>query len=102
MRMVLKPLNTFVYVQPDEAGQVTPSGLLVIPEQARRPLNTGTILGVGDGILLDNGERVPLSVQPGDRVMYMTGGGVPIKLNDTEVLLMPESQIFGILTEVTE
>lgn len=70
---MLRPINDFILIQPDEMPEVTKAGL-VIPDKVRRNVNnqppTATVLAVGPGVLLPGGERIPLSVQPGDKVLF--------------------------------
>ena len=69
MSVTIKPLEDRVLVAPLEAEQTTKSGL-VIPDTAKEKPQEGEILAVGPGRIDDNGNRVPLDVAVGDKVIY--------------------------------
>ena len=73
-KVVLKPLEDRIVVQPLEAEQVTASGL-VIPDTAKEKPQEGKVLAVGPGRFDDRGTRVPVDVQVGDVVLYSKYGG---------------------------
>jgi len=73
-KVVLKPLEDRIVVQPLEAEQVTASGL-VIPDTAKEKPQEGKVLAVGPGRVDDSGKRVPVDVSVGDVVLYSKYGG---------------------------
>jgi len=74
-KLSIKPLHDKVIVRRDEAETVTASGIF-LPESAKDQQKTGVILAVGDGALnRDTGERIPLSVANGDRVIFSSYAG---------------------------
>jgi chaperonin GroES len=93
----IRPLGDKVIVQRDEADSITESGIY-LPEQAKDTPKTGVVLAVGDGALnTDTGERIPLAVRKGDRVVFSSYAGNEVKLNDQELLIMTESEILAII-----
>jgi chaperonin GroES len=93
----LRPLGARVLVLRDEAQTKTESGLY-LPETAKDKPKTGTIQSVGDGSLNhDTGERIPLTVKPGDKVLFSSYAGTEIKLDGVDMLIMEESEILGII-----
>ena len=96
-KLSIKPLHDKVIVRRDEAETQTASGIF-LPESAKDQQKTGVILAVGDGALnRDTGERIPLSVTNGDRVIFSSYAGTEIKLGADEVLVMSESDILAVI-----
>jgi chaperonin GroES len=86
-KVVLKPLEDRIVVQPLEAEQVTASGL-VIPDTAKEKPQEGKVLAVGPGRFDDKGVRVPVDVQVGDVVLYSKYGGTEVKYSGEEYLVL--------------
>lgn len=96
-KLNIRPLGDKVIVQRDEADSITDSGIH-LPEQAKDTPKTGVILAVGDGAInTDTGDRIPLTVTKGDRVVFSSYAGSEVKLNDQELLIMTESEILAII-----
>src|SRR5664279_5209397 len=74
----IKPLEDRIVVQANEAETTTASGL-VIPDTAKEKPQEGEVLAVGPGRIDDKGNRVPLDVSVGDKVIYSKYGGTEIK-----------------------
>jgi len=93
----IRPLHDKILVRRDEAESVTETGLY-LPEGAKDRPKTGTIEAVGDGALnTETGERIPLTVKKGDRVIFTSYAGTEVKLGDDEVLIMNEDDILAII-----
>jgi chaperonin GroES len=97
MASKLKPLADRVIVEPLETEEMTSSGIYV-PETAKEKPQEGLVVAVGPGRLLDNGERAPLEVKKGDRVIFAKYAGTEIKQDDTKYLILGEKDILAILT----
>ena len=78
MSVSIKPLEDRIVVKSLEAEQTTASGL-VIPDTAKEKPQEGEVLAVGPGRIDDKGNRVPLDVKAGDRVIYSKYGGTEVK-----------------------
>ena len=78
-KVVLKPLEDRIVVQPLEAETTTASGL-VIPDTAKEKPQEGTVIAVGSGKISDKGDRIPLEVREGDKVLFAKYGGTEFKL----------------------
>jgi len=74
----IKPLEDRIVVKSSEAEQTTASGL-VIPDTAKEKPQEGEVLAIGPGRIDDNGNRVPLDVAVGDKVIYSKYGGTEVK-----------------------
>ncbi len=93
----VRPLHDKIIVRRDEAESQTESGIF-LPESSKDRPKTGVIEAVGDGKLnTDTGERIPLTVTQGDRVIFSSYAGTEIKLDGDELLIMSEDEILAII-----
>ena len=92
----IRPVADRVVVEPVAKEEVTKSGI-VIPDTAKEKPQEGTVIAVGNGRLLDNGERVAIDVHVGDRVLFAKYGGTEFKLDGKEYLVLKESDILAIV-----
>ncbi|GMA36283.1 hypothetical protein GCM10025876_24870 [Demequina litorisediminis] len=83
MSVSIKPLEDKVVVKPSAAEQTTASGL-VIPDTAKEKPQEGVVLAVGPGRVDDNGNRIPVDVAVGDKVIYSKYGGTEVKYGGEE------------------
>ena len=90
----LRPLDDRVVVEPMEAEERT-SGGIVLPDTAKEKPQRGTIISVGPGKLLDNGNRGTLSVAIGDVVIYGKYTGTEIEVGGKDVKILRESDILA-------
>ena len=96
MATTIKPLEDRILVQPLEAEQTTASGL-VIPDTAKEKPQEGEVLAVGPGRVDDNGNRVPLDVAVGDKVIYSKYGGTEVKYAGEELLILGARDILAVI-----
>lgn len=95
------PFNTLhdrVVVRRIESDEKT-SGGLIIPDTAKEKPAEGEIVAVGTGARDDSGNRIPMDVKAGDRVLFGKWSGTEITLNGEELLIMKESDILGIIED---
>ena len=92
----IRPLGEKVIVKRLEAESKTAGGI-VLPESAKEKPKRGTILSVGEGRLLDTGNRKPLQVKKGDQVLFTSYAGTEVKVDGEEVIIMDESDILAVL-----
>mgnify|MGYP003702707077 CR=1 FL=1 len=92
----IRPLDDRVVVEPLEAEERTAGGI-VLPDSAKDKPQMGTIIAVGPGPMLENGDRGGLSVKVGDRVFYGKYAGTEVKVEGNEYKIMRESDLLGIL-----
>ena len=95
-KVSIRPLGEKVLVKRLEAQDVT-SGGIVLPDAAKEKPKRGTILSVGDGRLLDTGERKALQVKSGDQVLFTSYAGTEVKVDGDEMIIMDESDILAVL-----
>lgn len=96
--MKLVPLSDRIVVKAVEQQETTKGGI-VLPDSAKERPQEGEVLAVGEGRLLDSGERVPLQVEVGDRVVFAKYGGTEIKLDGKEYIILRESDVLAKVTE---
>jgi chaperonin GroES len=92
----IKPLEDRIVIKSLEAEQTTASGL-VIPDTAKEKPQEGEVLAVGPGRIDDKGNRVPLDVQVGDRVIYSKYGGTEIKHGGEEYLILSARDVLAVV-----
>jgi chaperonin GroES len=95
-KVVLKPLEDRIVVEPLEAEQVTASGL-VIPDTAKEKPQEGKVLAVGPGRFDDKGVRVPVDVKVGDVVLYSKYGGTEVKYSGHEYLVLSARDVLAVI-----
>ncbi|MFN9496916.1 MAG: co-chaperone GroES [Sphingomonadales bacterium] len=94
--MAFRPLHDRVVVRRIEADQKTAGGI-IIPDSAQEKPSEGEIIAVGEGARDDDGDRIPLDVKVGDRVLFGKWSGTEVKINGEDLLIMKESDIMGII-----
>jgi chaperonin 10 Kd subunit len=91
---MLKPLADRVLVEVDVEESKTAGGIL-LPDTAQKKSQKGTVIAIGSGKILDNGERLPFEVAVGDRVLFAKYSGVDIEEGGKKFLLLSERDILG-------
>jgi chaperonin GroES len=76
--------------------EVTKGGI-VLPDTAKEKPQKGEVMAVGSGRLLDNGQRIPIDLKVGDKVLYSKYAGNEVKLDGEEYLILREGDILGVL-----
>jgi chaperonin GroES len=94
--MSFRPLHDRVLVRRVEAEEKTAGGI-IIPDSAKEKPAEGEIVSVGEGLRDDDGDRVPLDVKAGDRVLFGKWSGTEVTVDGEELLIMKESDILGII-----
>ena len=97
MATTIKPLEDRVLVAPLEAEKTTASGL-VIPDTAKEKPQEGSVVAIGPGRIDDNGNRVPLDVSEGDKVIYSKYGGTEVKYAGQEYLILSARDILAVVS----
>lgn len=92
---MIKPLGDRVVIEAIAKEETTASGI-VLPDNAKEKPQEGKVAAVGSGALKD-GERIPLEVKVGDRVLFSKYAGTEVKYEGKELLIMRESDILAIL-----
>ncbi len=92
----IRPLSDRVLVQRVEAEEKTAGGIL-LPESAKEKPKEGRVIAVGEGKLLESGDRSKITVKVGDRVLFSSYAGTEIKYQGEEYLIMGENDLLAII-----
>ena len=95
-KVAIKPLEDRIVVQASDAESTTASGL-VIPDTAKEKPQEGTVLAVGPG-RFEDGNRVPLDVKVGDKVLYSKYGGTEVKYAGEEFLILSARDVLAVIS----
>ncbi len=94
MATKLQPLADRVVVRPIEREEVTKGGI-VLPDTAKEKPQEGEVIAAGPGRLSEDGKRIAMDIKVGDRVIYAKYGGMDIKIDDEELIILRESDILA-------
>jgi len=86
---MFKVIGSRILVKEIRESAETDSGI-ILPGKEKEQTNKGVVLAVGNGAMLENGTLVPVQVKPGDKVLYSSFSGSPIKLKkeDPDIYLI--------------
>ena len=94
--MKLKPLGDRIVVKVLEREEKTKSGLF-LPDTAKEKPTEGEVLAVGTGKILDNGQKQPVEVKVGDRIIFSKYAGTEVKLDGEELVIFSERDVLAIV-----
>lgn len=94
---MLKPLHHHVVLEVVEVEKTTASGIILSGESAKPKHSEGIIIAVGEGKVLENGARLPLSVEVGQRVIYNGFGGTKVSHQGKDLVIVAEDDILAIV-----
>jgi chaperonin GroES len=97
--MKFRPLHDRVVVKRIDAEDKTAGGI-IIPDSAKEKPSQGEITAVGPGGRDEAGKLIPIDLKVGDRVLFGKWSGNEVKLDGEELLIMKESDIMGVLTDL--
>ena len=80
-----------------EGEETFAGGELVLPETAKEKPQQGKVLAAGPGAKDEQGERIPMDVEVGDRILFAKYAGTEIKLSGSKYLIMRESDVFAVV-----
>ena len=96
MSISLTPLEDKIIVKQAEAETQTASGLF-IPDNAKEKPQQGEVLAVGPGRRDDKGERIPMDVKVGDKVLYSKYGGTEVHYEGEDDLIVSSRDLLAII-----
>jgi len=96
--MNVRPLQDRVLVKRVQQEAKTTGGI-IIPDSAKEKPAEGVIVSVGSGKVLNNGEKIQVSVKKGDRILFSKYAGTEIKIDNEEHLVMREEDILGVIEQ---
>jgi chaperonin GroES len=94
--MKVKPLYDRVLVERIEQNETTKGGI-IIPDSAKEKPMEGKVIAAGQGKRDDKGERIPMEVKKGDRILFGKYAGTEIKIDGKEHVILREDEVLGIL-----
>lgn len=96
--MRVRPLHDRIMVKRVEEKE-TMKGGIIIPDSAREKPQEGIVIAVGEGKRTTKGERIPLDVKVGDRILWSkySGTDLPIKIDEQDYLIVREEEVLGII-----
>ncbi|HAA47236.1 MAG TPA: co-chaperone GroES [Synergistaceae bacterium] len=94
--MKLKPLGDRIVVKVLNQEETTKGGI-VLPDTAKEKPQEGEVIAVGSGKVLENGQKLPLEVKIGDKVLFSKYGGTEVKVEGEEYLILSERDVLAIL-----
>jgi len=96
-KVAVRPLHDKIIVRRDEAETQTESGIF-LPEGSKERPKSGIIEAIGDGKLnTETGDRTPLSVEVGNKIIFSSYAGTEIKLDGEELLIMSEDDVLAVI-----
>ena len=91
------PFYDYLLVRPDDSAKMI--GKVHVPTQAQKKLTQGVVLAHGEGVYNTEGVLIPLKVEVGMTVMYGKYNGIEVMVNDEELMVLREDELFGMLIE---
>ena len=98
--MTFRPLGDRVVIRRVDEESRTKGGI-IIPDSAKEKPQEGEVIAVGPGVRDDEGQRIPMNVKSGDRILFGKWSGSEIKLDGEDLLIMKESDILGVVETAT-
>ncbi len=96
--MKVKPLQDRILVKRIEEEEKTKGGI-IIPDAAKEKPQEGRVVAVGDGKTLESGQKAPLTVKPGDKILFGKYSGTEIKVDGEEHLILREDDVLAIVED---
>jgi len=96
--MKVKPLHDRLVVKRLEEEEKTKGGI-IIPDAAKEKPQEGRVIAVGDGKVLENGQKSPLAVKAGDKILFGKYSGTEIKIDGEEHLILREDDVLAIVLD---
>ena len=93
---MLRPLGDRIIIELVEVEEKTAFGI-VLPDSAKEKPQTGKVVAVGTGRVLDNGTRVDVDVKVGDEILFSKFAGTEVKYDGVEYLILRESDILAVI-----
>ncbi len=100
MASPIRPLNDRIIVRRIEEQEQMRGGLY-IPDTAKEKPQEGEVIAVGNGKLLETGQRIAIDLKPGDKVLFGKYAGTEVKLDGEEYLILREDDVLGVVEGTT-
>ncbi len=96
--MKCRPLHDRIIVQRIDEGEQRVGGI-IIPDSAKEKPQQGKVIEAGNGKVKDDGQRIPLDVKAGDKILFGKYSGQEIKLDGEEFLIMREDEVLAVIED---
>jgi len=96
--MKVRPLADRLVVKRIEEEEKTKGGI-IIPDAAKEKPQEGKVVAIGDGKTLESGQKAPLTVKPGDKILFGKYSGTEIKVDGEEHLILREDDVLAIVED---
>ena len=96
--MKVKPLQDRILIKRIEEEEKTKGGI-IIPDAAKEKPQEGMVVAVGDGKILESGQKAALTVKPGDKILFGKYSGTEIKVDGEEHLILREDDVLAIVED---
>jgi chaperonin GroES len=93
--MEIQPLHDRLVVKRIEGEEIVKGGI-VIPDTAREKPQSGVVMAIGKGKILENGTRIEMTVKEGDHILFAKYSGTEIKLDGEEYLILREDEVLAV------
>lgn len=98
MSIKVRPLHDRILIRRiEEEGEVKKGGI-IIPDTAKEKPQEGEVVAVGEGKTLESGERQPMDVKVGDRILFGKYSGTDVNIGDDEYLIIREEDVLAVIT----
>ena len=94
--MAIRPLHDRLIVKRLESEEKTKGGI-IIPDSAKEKPLEGKVVAVGNGRVLDNGEKRALEVKKGDKILFGKYSGTEIKIDGEEMVILREDDVLAVI-----
>ena len=91
--VAFKPLGNRIVIEPSEGDEQMSAGGIYIPDTAKEKPQEGVVVAVGPGKLNDDGKRIPMEVDVGDKIVYSKYSGTEYKVGSTEYLVIRDDDV---------
>ena len=95
--MNIKPLSDHILIEPIKEEEKTKAGIFLPETASKEKSEQGKVIATGPGKKTDEGKIIPLSVKPGDKVLFQKYGPSEIKVDGKEYLIAKEEDILAII-----
>ena len=95
-KIKIKPLNERIIVRRLEAAEESEGGIL-LPDAAQEKPREGEVVSVGEGRLLESGDRAAMQLSVKDRVIFGSYAGTEVKFDGDDLLIMSEDDVLAVI-----
>jgi len=95
--MQIKPIRDHILIEPIKEEEKTKAGIFLPDTVSKEKSEQGNVIAIGEGKKTDDGKIIPLSIKPGDKVLFSKYGPTEIKVDGKEYLIATESDILAII-----